>query len=429
MKKTLCFLLILLVVGSMFPHTIAATTSTTDIYGLTYAKYGDVNYNESIGSDDALLVLKAVVGKIQLTPYQMEAGDVNDDQDLAAVDALQILQYTVGKQKQFATGVIYTNPYEYITTKAQWYETCRYKKEKLQKLLYGSFPKEDMTFSVVYETAVPLPECEAIMVECILLFGNGLKETLRITYPDDGGKYPVIFRLDYLSDYAYRAHIEEQMLLEKRYAFVTIGRKDVAPDEANNREGLPAAYHENDLGAIALWAYGAVAAADYVSQKDFADTDKFCITGHSRDGKAAVCAGVMDERFRVIAPNGSGVGGAASFHVQGKDSESASHLAENFPHWFSSSFNKAVAENKLTIDMLDAFCVLAPRAVLRTEAKNDAWANPDGTKAIQQAMNPVYEFFGVDTAYNRVVFRKGDHGHTLEDWNNLITFCDSVFKE
>jgi len=123
MKKTLCFLLILLVVGSMFPHTIAATTSTTDIYGLTYAKYGDVNYNESIGSDDALLVLKAVVGKIQLTPYQMEAGDVNDDQDLAAVDALQILQYTVGKQKQFATGVIYTNPYEYITTKAQWYET------------------------------------------------------------------------------------------------------------------------------------------------------------------------------------------------------------------------------------------------------------------------------------------------------------------
>ena len=429
MKRTFCFLLILLVVGGLFPHTLAVT-STTDIYGLNYAKYGDVNYNEAIGAEDALLILKAVVGKIQLTPYQMECGDVTDDQDLASADALQVLQYAVGKRTQFETGAIYTNPYEYITTKDQWYETCRYKKEKLQKQLYGMFPTEKMTVSAVFETAVPLPECEAIMEECTLLFGNGLTETLRITYPDDGGKYPVIVRLDYLSDYEYRSPVEEQMLLEKRYAFVTIGRKDVAPDEATHRDvyGL-SAYKNNDLGAIALWAYGAVAAADYVSQKDFADTDKFCITGHSRDGKAAICAGIMDERFKVIAPNGSGVGGAASFRVQSKGSEPASHLAEAFPHWFSSSFNKAVADDTLTIDMIDAFCVLAPRAVLRTEAKNDTWANPDGTKAIQQAMNPIYEWFGVSTAYNQVVTRRGDHGHTAEDWNTLIDFCDSVFKE
>ncbi len=318
---------------------------------------------------------------------------------------------------------------EPITTAEQWKFAVAVKKERLQKELYGIFPETVGEITAVNQVTVPLPECGAIMEECTLLFGNGLTETLRITYPDDGGKYPVIFRLDYLSDYAYRAPIEEQMLLEKRYAFVTIGRKDVAPDEANNREGLPAAYHENDLGAIALWAYGAVAAADYVSQKDFAETDKFCITGHSRDGKAAICAGVMDERFRVIAPNGSGVGGAASFHVQGKGSESPQHLAENFPHWFSSSFNKAVADDTLTIDVIDAFCVLAPRAVLRTEAENDAWANPDGVLAIRAAMDPVYELLGVDTAYNQVVFREGDHGHTLADWNTLIDFCDFVFKE
>ncbi len=316
-----------------------------------------------------------------------------------------------------------------ITTAEQWRVAVAAKKERLQKELYGIFPTDRGEIRAINQTVVPLPECGAVMEECTLCFGNGLQETLRITYPDDGGKYPVIFRLDYLSDYEYRAPVEEQMLSEKRYAFVTIGRKDVAPDEADNRDGLPAAYLENDLGAIALWAYGAVAAADYVSHKDFADTDKFCITGHSRDGKAAVCAGVMDERFRIIAPNGSGVGGAASFTVQGADSESPLHLAENFPHWFSSSFNKAVANNTLTIDMTDAFCVLAPRAVLRTEAKNDAWANPDGTKAIQQAMNPIYEWLGVSTAYNQVVTRRGDHGHTLEDWNALIDFCDFVFKE
>lgn len=316
-----------------------------------------------------------------------------------------------------------------ITTKEQWTTAVAAKKERLQKELYGTFPQTAGEVTAVNQTAVPLPECGAIMEECTLQFGEGLTETLRITYPDDGGKYPVIFRLDYLCDYEYRAPVEEQMLTEKRYAFVTIGRKDIAPDEADDRDGLPNAYNENDLGAIALWAYGAVAAADYVSTREFADTQKFCITGHSRDGKAAVCAGVMDDRFRVIAPNGSGVGGAASFRVQGKDSESPEHLAENFPHWFSSSFNKAVADDTLTVDMTDAFCVLAPRAVLRTEAKNDAWANPDGVLAIQSAMNPVYELLGVDTAYNRVVFREGDHGHIPEDWNALIAFCDFVFYQ
>ena len=315
-----------------------------------------------------------------------------------------------------------------ITNPAGWSAVQEEKRLALQKELYGMFPETTGEATATNQTVVPLPECGAIMEECTLLFGNGLRETLRITCPDDGGKYPVIFRLDYLSNYEYRAPVEEQMLLEKRYAFVTIGRKDVAPDEATHRDvyGL-SAYKDNDLGAIALWAYGAVAAADYVSQKDFAETDKFCITGHSRDGKAAICAGVMDDRFQVIAPNGSGVGGAASFHVQGKDSESPQHLAENFPHWFSSSFNKAVADDTLTIDMIDAFCVIAPRAVLRTEAKNDAWANPDGVLAIRAAMDPVYELLGVDTAYNQVVFREGDHGHTLADWNALIDFCDSVF--
>ncbi len=314
-----------------------------------------------------------------------------------------------------------------ITTKQQWEVACAQKKERLQQELYGIFPNDTGQVSVTNQSTVPLPECGAMMEECTLCFGDGLQETLRITYPDDGGKYPVIFRLDYLSDYQYRAPVEEQMLLEKRYAFVTIGRKDVAPDEADDRNSLPAAYVKNDLGAIALWAYGAVAAADYVSQKDFADTDKFCITGHSRDGKAAVCAGVMDERFKVIAPNGSGVGGAASFRVQGKESEPPQHLAEHFPHWFSSAFNKAVANDTLTIDMIDAFCLLAPRAVLRTEAENDHWANPDGILGIWSAMTPVYEFLGADPALNRVVIRKGDHGHTLEDWNTLIAFCDFVF--
>ena len=320
------------------------------------------------------------------------------------------------------------NPLTGITTKEQWEALCKQKKDLLQQELYGIFPTEERTVSVVGNTTTLLPECHAIMEECTLLFGKGLTASLRITYPEANKQYPVIFRLDYLSDYQYRAPVEEQMLKEERYAFVTVGRKDTAPDEVKTREcyGLEA-YKGNDLGAIALWAYAASCAVDYISTKDFADTEKLCITGHSRDGKAAVCAAVMDERFKVVAPNGSGVGGAASFQIQGKDSEPATHLAENSPHWFSSTFNQKANEDTLSVDMLDAFCVIAPRAVLRTEAKEDAWSNPDGVLAIQSAMNPVYEFLDADPAFNQVCFREGDHGQTREDWQTLIEFCDFVF--
>ena len=319
------------------------------------------------------------------------------------------------------------NPLKNITTTAQWETLCKEKKELLQKELYGIFPTEDRNVSVT-GTTTPLPQWNAMMEESTITFGKNLTATLRITYPNDSQKHPVIFRLDYLSDYEYRAPVEEQMVKEQRYAFVTIGRNTTAPDEAQNREvfGLTQ-YKEQDLGAIALWAYAAVAAADYVSTLSFADTEKFAITGHSRDGKAAICAAVMDERFRVVAPNGSGVGGAASFRVSEEDSEPTTHLAEAFPHWFSSTFNNKAMNNTLTVDMLDAFCLLAPRGVLRTEAKNDVWANPNGVLAIQSAMNPVYEFLGTPTSYNQVVFREGEHGHTPEDWETLIRFCDHVF--
>lgn len=320
------------------------------------------------------------------------------------------------------------NPLTGITTQEQWETLCQNKKNLLQQELYGDFPNEERKVTTTGNTTTLLPECHAIMEECTLHFGKGLTATLRITYPEANQKYPVIFRLDYLSDYAYRAPVEEQMLKEERYAFVTIGRKDTAPDESQTRDccGLEA-YQENDLGAIGLWAYAASCAADYISSKEFADMEKLCITGHSRDGKAALCAAVMDERFTVTAPNGSGVGGAAPFSLQSKNSEPVSHLAEAFPHWFSSTFNQNAATNNLSVDMLDTFCVIAPRAVLRTEAKQDEWSNPEGVFAIQAAMNPVYEFLGVDTAWNQVVFREGEHGHTKDDWETLIDFCDFVF--
>jgi uncharacterized protein YkwD len=56
--------------------------------------YGDTNCDSLVGSDDALLVLRAAAG-LNLVAGCIDAGDADCDGDLDAVDALGILRYVV----------------------------------------------------------------------------------------------------------------------------------------------------------------------------------------------------------------------------------------------------------------------------------------------------------------------------------------------
>ncbi len=63
--------------------------------------YGDVNQDESIDAKDALLILKAAVGKISLTETQQKLAELNDDGHINAKDALLVLQKSVDKIEKF----------------------------------------------------------------------------------------------------------------------------------------------------------------------------------------------------------------------------------------------------------------------------------------------------------------------------------------
>lgn len=58
---------------------------------------GDLNNDGQINAKDALEVLKAAVGKANLTEQQKIAADVNGDGNINAKDALEMLKYAVGK--------------------------------------------------------------------------------------------------------------------------------------------------------------------------------------------------------------------------------------------------------------------------------------------------------------------------------------------
>ena len=62
------------------------------------AKRGDVDGDGNVAAADALLILKAVVGKAQLTAQEAAAADLDGDGNIAAADALVVLKIVVGKE-------------------------------------------------------------------------------------------------------------------------------------------------------------------------------------------------------------------------------------------------------------------------------------------------------------------------------------------
>ena len=75
---------------------------------------------------------------------------------------------------------------------------------------------------------------------------------------------------------------------------------------------------------------------DYLVTDPAIDSQRVCITGHSRRGKAALLAAAFDERVALVAPHQSGTGGCAL--SRNNDQETVKSINDRFPHWFNDVF-------------------------------------------------------------------------------------------
>ncbi len=72
-----------------------------DIFSAAVGLLGDVNGDTKVDAKDALEVLKAAVGKVELTDAQKLVAEVDGQEGINAKDALQILKYAVKKIEKF----------------------------------------------------------------------------------------------------------------------------------------------------------------------------------------------------------------------------------------------------------------------------------------------------------------------------------------
>lgn len=233
------------------------------------------------------------------------------------------------------------------------------------------------------------------------------------------------------------------------YALVTYAYGDIDPDDSSLRNGVHALFPHKDYQdrgdnwtAIGAWAWGASRVMDYLEDCDeVIDPHRVVLMGHSRLGKAALWAGANDERFAIVVSNDSGAGGASLSRDKGPGEETVAQLNGIFAGaWFAKNFQQySNNENALPIDQHMLIALIAPRPVYIGNAREDVWADPDGSFLAARYATPVYGLFGLkglaidalpedETASldGRIGFhiREGRHSVTSYDWNEYLRFAD-----
>ena len=252
---------------------------------------------------------------------------------------------------------------------------------------------------------------------------------LRVWVPAGTGPCPVLLHGDGCWHYASDEVIAA--VLARGLVFAQFNRVEIAPDPPAPGAGqLP-------HSALASWAWAYHRAIDALLQLGQVaqspalgriDPQRIAVVGHSRGGKAALLAGATDERIALTSANNSGAGGAGCWRLGDAGAESLADLTRAFPHWLAPGMaNYADRVATLPFDQHFLKALIAPRALLTTEALADVWANPAGSQVTHLAALAVYALLGVP---ERIALgtRPGGHDHSLADWHTLLDFCDSVFS-
>lgn len=245
--------------------------------------------------------------------------------------------------------------------------------------------------------------------------------------PKGDGPFPAVINGDGCWKYASDEVALE--ILSRGYIFATFNRTEIAPDAYSNARdtALYLVYPKSTFGALSAWAWGYHRVVDFLLTQDYVNASQIAIVGHSRGGKCVLLAGATDERIALTAPNDSGCGGAGCFRITGEGSETLADILKPVAYWFSPKLRDYIGkENDLPFDQHFLKALVAPRALLTTEALGDLWANPKGTYATHLAAKEAYRFLNAENKIG-IWYREGAHYHGIDDWKAFLDFADMQF--
>lgn len=314
--------------------------------------------------------------------------------------------------------------------------------ESQRKLLYKS------AVELQYGTQPPKPE--VFKVERLyensyrITAGTNEKQVsflMRLFGPkrENGVKYPVTVDGDMCFNYCYDKEYLSKFI-DNGIIYALFDRTELANDimhEGRGKGPLYEVYPEYTFGALGAWAWGYSRCVDALEQLGFIDTSCIAFTGHSRGGKTAILAGVLDERAAIVNPNETCAGACSCYrlHIIGNREDGKTHSSEtlkkllnNYDFWMGEGMQEyAEREQDLPFDAHFLKAMVAPRTLLVGEAASDMWANPVGSWQTSMAATEVFKFLGHEE--NMIwYFRKGYHFHHIVDIETLVSVILNRYK-
>lgn len=354
-----------------------------------------------------------------------------------------------------------------VASPEEWPAQREYLKEMLAHYLYGEMPPDPGNVEGTVTFSEPVMDGKAVRETAHLTFGPDRCLELNIEFwrPASEGKYPVLIWNSFGNSFGKpdSCPIAEE-LIDRGIALVSYEKTQLGVDGFAFVKQSPVlkAYPGCTGRAMAIWAWGYSRVIDWLITQDWVAADKLAVTGYSRNGKVALCAGIYDERIALVAPGGSGCGGSGLFRFNGNrfgegcgTQETIGSMSQMLYYWWADGLRefgamrdepfrdlsdvvitsledyrkladpsingKVGPEFRLPFDMHFARALIAPRALICTDSLNDDWANPYGIQVSWRAAAEVYRFLGAEDN-NAMLLREGPHAFSYSDWIGISDF-------
>lgn len=278
---------------------------------------------------------------------------------------------------------------------------------------------------------------------------------------NDGKKHPFFVFMNFDAEVP-AFYYPAELIAERGFDVLSFYYEDVVTDDNDFENGLAKVLMNGDrssptaCGKLVLWAFAASRLLDYAGTLDCLDMSRAAVHGHSRLGKTALVAGMLDERFRFVCSNNAGCSGDALAKgssgqtgykcKNGGTGESYEVIHRVFPYWFCGNFAKYTEKNYAPdFDQHFLLACTAPRFLHVAASDLDDWADPESEQLCCLAAGKMWERMGLpglihndeivdaDTRLHegRVGFyrRSGYHFVSYHNWIALMNFIEKHEKD
>lgn len=187
-------------------------------------------------------------------------------------------------------------------------------------------------------------------------------------------------------------------------------------DSLLGKPGWPILMRRASAGAVAL---------DWLSKEPSADPTRFCLTGHSRNGKQSLMLAAFDSRISQVLTSSAGTGGDVDWEFTRPEyrTEPVEEITRKFPRWFSPDLRRRDSLGLALPPVSGLMACLGERKVHLLLAENDHQAHIPGavqTAQAAQKLNP--------KAQVSVWCRPGNHHTSREDAQLMLDIFQQAWE-